>query len=763
MKVSAAGNTNVKERIVHRSKEHSAHDYRAHSGETNEKIPAKRADTVRIANGSAKLSSNWNLNSKRLLFAVTFVALILRMVRINFPSQVVFDEVHFGGFASLYLKGTYFFDVHPPFGKLLIAAIGYFNGYKGTFSFKDIGMPYSDDPTVPFVEMRSFMAICGTAAVSLLFASMIELGFTPLAAAVAGAFVALDNASVIQSRFILLDAMLLLFIFGSVFSWIKFRKERYHAFGPRWWGYLFLTGAMLAGTVGVKLVGLFTVALIGFACMYDLWELADSNRSMSNNLLWRHFFARFAGLAVFPTIIYLFFYYVHFKALPLTGPGDIHMSPNFQKTLLGNGINSNDRIVYYGQTVRIQSRLERTFLHSHDHRIPRTHLDGKMSSAGQQVNGYSNEDPNNEWHILYVPLDEKENPLDPEKIDKYGRRPIRAGDHVQICHKLTNKCILTHDVASPLTRTDMEVTMYEENDPINGAIGQSIWVIQPIGENESDSVEGIRCLSSSFLFVHKMMNVRLTNYAKNLPPWGFSQREIHGSRKTEDDVHQHWFISDILDAPTSEEAKERGEKERLIKPMSFFAKFWELQTYSMQVNGKLQDDHPFKSRPEEWILPRKGLGFWIQGLSGRIMLLGNFVAWTLAALGLFVFSIRFPKDRFLEHRGCAKSEGEFYQKYPRRILFIFGAWALHYLPFFLMGRSLYLHHYLPAYMFSCMLLGGQFDYYTLHWRPLARRGLALSLVLACAFAFYWLYPLVYGTELSEKEWEKLKLIKAWNF
>lgn len=33
-------------------------------------------------------------------------------------------------------------------------------------------------------------------------------------------------------------------------------------------------------------------------------------------------------------------------------------------------------------------------------------------------------------------------------------------------------------------------------------------------------------------------------------------------------------------------------------------------------------------------------------------------------------------------------------------------WALHYLPFYAMGRILYFHHYFPALLFSSMLTGG---------------------------------------------------------
>lgn len=54
--------------------------------------------------------------------------------------------MHYGKYASLYLKGTFFFDANPPLGKLILALAGYMAGYEGEY-YKTLSFD-ADLPTI---------------------------------------------------------------------------------------------------------------------------------------------------------------------------------------------------------------------------------------------------------------------------------------------------------------------------------------------------------------------------------------------------------------------------------------------------------------------------------------------------------------------------------------------------------------------------------------------------------------------------------------
>jgi dolichyl-phosphate-mannose-protein mannosyltransferase len=151
--------------------------------------------------------------------------------------------VHFGKFASHYIQREYYFDVHPPFAKLLFGLAGWFVGFDGNFKFDNIGDSYTDSH-VPYVGMRSLAAIMGSLTIPVVYAIMKESGFSTIVAAFSASLILfgalkrtfctvdiddpfIDNAHIAQSRLILLDAALIFFMSLTIYAYIRFRKLRY--------------------------------------------------------------------------------------------------------------------------------------------------------------------------------------------------------------------------------------------------------------------------------------------------------------------------------------------------------------------------------------------------------------------------------------------------------------------------------------------------------------------------------------------------------
>lgn len=686
----------------------------------------------------------WRPAAQKALWGLAMIAFLLRFVMINHPAEVVFDEVHFGGFASNYLRREYYFDVHPPLGKLMIAGVGWLLGYDGGFTFGKIGLSYAGT-TAPYIGLRMFMVMLGVFSVVLGYATLIEMGFGVIPAALTGILMVFDNALTIQSRLILLDSPLIFFIFASLYSWIKFRQQRRAPFKRYWWGWLILTGAAIGAATSVKMVGLFTVGLVGVATLIDLWELADHRRKYSDRLLLKHFAARILGLILVPIVIYLVSYWIHFAVLTRTGPGDAFMSPKFQTSLEGNQMNAKSRQVYLGHTIRLKSRLEETFLHSHAHNYPKQHEDGKVSSEGQQVTGYPAADGNNLWRIL---------PVEGAIISHEKKVPVRNGDHIRLLHIGTGKVLYTHDVASPLTRTNMEITVVDPEDDEKRE--SSIWKIDI--KHGGDS---LKAHSSQIRLVHKVHDVALTNWQQPLPKWGFNQREINGDKRGHEE-NSRWIVWEIDEPMDSEEEKALASKPKV--QISFIQKFIELQLAQLKHNAALIDNHPFRSDPSSWPLVLRGVSYWDQKNVARIYFIGNPVAWYASIAGVLTFCGVALCELYYTRRGRTSFDESRTKSFLYKGAFILMAWAVHYLPFFTMARTLYLHHYLPAYMMSAMLTGALLDYiyHRSNYPQRTMFGFAILAALVVCTFFYFA-PITYGTQTPSADLEAKKWLASWDW
>jgi len=102
-------------------------------------------------------------------------------------------------------------------------------------------------------------------------------------------------------------------------------------------------------------------------------------------------------------------------------------------------------------------------------------------------------------------------------------------------------------------------------------------------------------------------------------------------------------------------------------------------------------------------------------------------------------------------------------KYDTLCGFLFMGWGLHYFPFFLMSRQLFLHHYLPALYFAILLLCAVFDFLTSTLRPRWRLQIATVLIIFAIWNFSIFSPLAYGTTWTKEECHKAMWFRSWDF
>lgn len=579
---------------------------------------------------------------------------------------------------------------------MLFAFVGWLVGYDGNFKFDNIGDSYVANK-VPYVAFRGLPAFLGALTVSVTYLIMWESGYSLPACILAASLVLLDNAHIGQTRLILLDATLVLAMACSLLFYIKFYKLRHEPFSRKWWKWLILTGFALSCDISTKYVGLFAFITIGSAVIIDLWDLLDVKRrggALAMPEFVKHFAARAVGLIILPFIFYLFWFQVHFAVLSRSGPGDDFMTPEFQETLSDNIMMANAIDIHYQDSLTIRHKETKTYLHSHPDRYPLRYDDGRVSSQGQQVTGYPFDDTNNYWQIL---------PADPS-IDGVGRI-VRNHDLVRLRHLVTDTVLLSHDVASPYYPTNQEFTTVSLADAYGSRANETLFEIRI--EHGRDNQE-FKTVASYFKLIHNPSKVAMWTHTKPLPEWAYKQQEINGNKAIAPSSNI-WYIED---APSVEaDSPRRIKKERAVKHMPFLKKWLELQSSMFYHNNKLTSSHPYASQPYQWPFLLRGVSFWTQDSTRQqIYFVGNTVGWWLASSLMAVYAGIVLADQLSLRRGLDVLDHRTRSRFYNSTGFFFLAWATHYFPFYLMGRQLFLHHYLPAHLASSLVTGSLLEF-----------------------------------------------------
>ncbi len=297
----------------------------------------------------------------RLFIILIILSFVIHFFRLSYPAEVIFDEVHFGKYVSAYFTGQYYFDIHPPLGKILIAIWSKLMGYKPAFGFNYTGESSSSDL---FFTLRFLPALFGSIFTAVFAYFVYLISRSKKTALIAGFLILADNALLVQSRVIAIDIFLIFFEILTLCFFLLYQKEK--SFSFKWFIYLILTAISFGLTISIKWTGLATLGImviILIAKIYDhrlaLWlspasypQTAAPAKNTGNKLinfkklkikefLIGYFYILFIGI-----LVYMIPFMIHFKILTKSVSGKIFIPYSFEEKLSFSANDKKDPVNY---------------------------------------------------------------------------------------------------------------------------------------------------------------------------------------------------------------------------------------------------------------------------------------------------------------------------------------------------------------------------------------------------------------------------------
>lgn len=284
--------------------------------------------------------------AKYAVWILLVLGIVTRFAWFWYPANVVWDEQHFCNFTTGYLNGKYFFDIHPPLGKLMLLA-----GLKATSAATEnldctIGTPYPED--YPYVAARALPTLAGALLPLVVYLLGRSLRLTPATAFFAAALILLDNAILAESRFALIDIFVPFFACLALLGFLKYRVADLGSHARPLW--LAISAICAALALGTKWTGGGSLLVIVIATVLEAAERKSPKLVL----------ARLIPFGAIIAAVYLSLFALHFWLLPKSGTGDAFMTPGFRASLAGTSEQQKGELRplgFFAKTLELNTKM----------------------------------------------------------------------------------------------------------------------------------------------------------------------------------------------------------------------------------------------------------------------------------------------------------------------------------------------------------------------------------------------------------------------
>lgn len=498
----------------------------------------------------------------------------------------------------------------------------------------------------------------------------------------------------------------------------------------------------MGGLISIKWTGFQTYALIGLFTIYDLFVYYI--KYFKNIKLYIcHWLSRIICLIIIPITIYVLLFYIHFQWFTNNGDGAPKMSTAFKSKLKGNTL-------YGPLEITVNSTV-----HIKNSRIGGGNLLSTADSkyTNNWVSTYLIDDSGLNWIII---KDKSSNE------DNY----IRDGDIIKLVHKnsktyltttLYDNCPFTKSMKRVISKKELQdIGLWKIEFVNNPSIKNFIKLRKGVFKDIPDVLHPI---GTKFRLRNVKFNCLLRSHNVVLPmSMGWKRLETGCDFNHENSTETLWHIEDN----TPEFNNGLPYLYNWDIPQSFWRDFLDYHSGMINVN-KMMEPFPrttmrLDSHPSKWPFLNVGVRMlnW-DDATLKFYLLGNPFIWWLGTLSLI----------FISGASIFKLYSIMKFKNKKSIFaecFVLGGWLLNYVPFFIVGRMTYLHHYLISLYFSIICLAISIDFYILPLfrTPIFGRLFIIIFIIISISISIFFSPFVYGFTGPAINMKNRRWLKSWN-
>ena len=171
-----------------------------------------------------------------------------------------------------------------------------------------------------------------------------------------------------------------------------------------------------------------------------------------------------------------------------------------------------------------------------------------------------------------------------------------------------------------------------------------------------------------------------------------------------------------------------------------------------------------ESWPHHWLVMARGIRMCRWGLDDlRHFLIGNPLIWWSANFSVVLLPLYIIIKTIQKKRGGFNFSNEKWDKFLFAAKIGLVGWVLHFLPFLVMGRIMYIHHYFPALYFAMISFATLVDHFASHYS----KTIHFSIIFICGaiFTSTFLYfkDFTFGMTGPFENYKQKVWLKSWEF